>query len=58
VPYAIIQEKGTGPIHARRAPFLVFMYRGHLIRTRSTRGVPAVRYLERAIDEFTPNDFL
>lgn len=59
VEYAIYQELGTGPIFARRAPFLVFKIKngGPWVTTYSTRGVPAVRYLTRAIDSLTVLDF-
>ena len=55
--YAPYQELGTGPIYARRAPYLVFKIGNRWVRTYSTRGVPAVHYLERAIDDLTVEDF-
>ena len=59
IKYAIWQEQGTGPIFARRAPMLHFRTRnGQWVRTYSTRGVPAVHYLEKAIDALSPSDFL
>lgn len=57
VEYAIYQELGTGPIFARRAPYLVFKVGGKWVRTYSTRGVPAVRYLTRAVEATTSADF-
>lgn len=59
IKYALPQERGTGPIFARRAPMLHFKTRnGQWVRTFSTKGVPAVHYLERAIDTLTEADFL
>jgi hypothetical protein len=55
--YAPFQEKGTGPIHARRAPLLVFKIGNRWVSTYSTRGVPAVRFLARAIEAVTVEDF-
>jgi len=55
--YAIFQEVGTGPIFARRAPYLVFKVGGRWVKTYSTRGVPAVRYLTRAVEATTSADF-
>jgi len=57
VEYAYWQEVGTGPIYARRAPFLVFQVKGKWVRTYSTKGVPAARYLTRAIEHTTARDF-
>jgi HK97 gp10 family phage protein len=58
IRYAIWQERGTGPIFAKRAPMLHFKTRnGQWVRTYSTRGVPAVHYLERAIDRLSVADF-
>jgi len=58
VAYAIYQEKGVGPIFARRAPFLHFKTRGgSWVQTLSTGGVPAVHYLEDAIDSLSEADF-
>jgi HK97 gp10 family phage protein len=57
VEYAIYQELGTGPIFARRAPYLVFKVGDRWVSTYSTRGVPAVRYLTRAIEETSIADF-
>lgn len=57
VEYALYQELGTGPIYARRAPFLVFKVGNRWVRTYSTKGVPAVRFLTRAIDSLTVEDF-
>jgi hypothetical protein len=57
--YAIYQESGVGPIFARRAPMLHFKSRsGRWVKVFSTSGVPAVHYLERAIDSVTEADFL
>jgi hypothetical protein len=58
VAYARPQEVGTGPIYARRAPLLVFKVGNQWVSTYSTRGVPAQRYLTRAITETTMEDFL
>lgn len=57
VYYAIYQELGVGPIYAKHAPFLVFKIGNKWVRTYSTRGVPAVRYLTRAIEGTTAYDF-
>jgi len=57
VEYAIWQEVGTPPIHARRAPFLVFQVKGKWVRTFSTSGVPAARYLTRAVESVSMEDF-
>jgi hypothetical protein len=55
--YTIYQELGTGPIYARRAPALVFKVNGRWVRTYSTRGVPAQRFLTRSIEATTAEDF-
>ena len=55
--YAPYQEHGTGPIFARRAPLLVFKIGNRWVSTYSTRGVPAVHFLLRAIETVTINDF-
>lgn len=55
--YAIYQELGTGPIYARRAPLLVFKVGGHWVSTYSTRGVPAVLFLTKAIERTSTEDF-
>jgi hypothetical protein len=56
--YGLYQEEGTRPIFARRAPFLVFKTKdGRWVRTYSTRGVPAVHYLRRALSELSDADF-
>ena len=55
--YAIIQEEGTGPIFARRAPLLVFQVGGRWVSTYSTRGVPAVHFLRNAIEAVSAEDF-
>jgi hypothetical protein len=57
VHYGIYQELGTGPIFARRAPLLVFKVGNRWVSTYSTRGVPAVRFLTRAIEATTIRDF-
>lgn len=57
VEHTIFQELGTGPIFARRAPLLVFKIGNRWISTYSTRGVPAVRMLTRAVEETTITDF-
>jgi hypothetical protein len=56
--YGLWQEVGTGPIFARRAPMLVFKVGNRWVRTYSTRGVPAQRYLTRAIEATTVADFV
>jgi HK97 gp10 family phage protein len=56
--YALYQELGTGPIFARRAPLLVFQVGGKWVSTYSTRGVPASRYLTRAVEAVSVQDFL
>ena len=55
--YALWQEVGTPPIFARRAPLLVFKVGNRWVSTYSTRGVPAARYLTRAINDLTSADF-
>jgi hypothetical protein len=55
--YGLWQEVGTPPIFARRAPFLVFQVNGRWVRTYSTKGVPAQRYLTRAIQATSIQDF-
>lgn len=57
VYYAPYQEHGTGPIFARRAPLLVFKIGNRWISTYSTKGVPAVRFLGRAIEALSIDDF-
>jgi len=57
VEYAIWQELGTPPIHARRAPFLVFKVGGRWVRTYSTKGVPAAKFLTHAIEAVSMEDF-
>jgi len=58
VEYGLYQERGTPPIFARRAPFLVFRPKGGgWVRTYSTKGVPAVHYLEHALDALSEADF-
>lgn len=55
--YGIYQELGTPPIFARRAPLLIFKVGGRWISTYSTKGVPAAKFLTRAIDDTTARDF-
>jgi len=58
IPYGLYQEEGTRPIFARRAPYLVFKTKdGRWVRTYSTKGVPAVHYLRRALSELSDADF-
>jgi hypothetical protein len=57
VDYAIYQEEGTGPIFARRAPILTYKIGNRWISTYSTSGVPAVRFLTRAIELSSIEDF-
>lgn len=57
VPYGIYQEVGVGPIFARRAPILTYRIGNRWISTYSTRGVPAVRYLTKAIQGTSIKDF-
>jgi HK97 gp10 family phage protein len=58
VQYALYQELGTGPIYARRAPLLVFKVGNRWVSTYSTRGVPAVRMLTKAVEQVSIADFL
>jgi hypothetical protein len=58
VEYGLYQEVGTGPIFARRAPMLVFKVGNRWVSTYSTRGVPASRYLTRAVEAVSVQDFL
>jgi len=58
VKHTLYQELGTGPIHARRAPLLVFKVGNRWVSTYSTKGVPAVRMLTKAIEETSVRDFL
>ena len=55
--YGLYQEVGVGPIHARRAPILTYQIGGRWISTYSTRGVPAQRYLTKAIEQTSIEDF-
>jgi hypothetical protein len=55
--YAPYQELGTPPIHARRAPLLTFKVGNQWVSTYSTRGVPAARFLTKAIETVTSADF-
>jgi hypothetical protein len=57
VRHTLYQELGTGPIFARRAPLLVFRVGGRWVSTYSTRGVPAVRMLTKAVEATTVADF-
>jgi hypothetical protein len=58
--YALYQEKGTRAITARPGGVLAFSPRGGggLIFRRRTRGVPAVRFMERAHRQITRRDFI
>lgn len=58
--YAKWQNDGTGPIHARPGGVLVFSPKGGggPIFRRSTRGVPATRFMNKAFDQITLADFL
>jgi bacteriophage HK97-gp10 putative tail-component len=56
--YTRYQELGTPPIFARRAPLLVFKVGNRWISTYSTKGVPAVRMLTKAVEATTSADFL
>jgi hypothetical protein len=58
VEHTLYQELGVGPIHARRAPLLVFKIGRRWVSTYSTRGVPAVRMLTKAVEEVSIRDFL
>jgi hypothetical protein len=57
VHYAIHQELGVGPIFARRAPYLVFKVGNRWVTTYQTKGVPAAKFLTRAINDVTSADF-
>ena len=60
LPYGIYHEEGTqGPIYPRRAKRLYFVPKNgrSLVSARSVRGVPAVKYLQRALDRLTLADF-
>jgi hypothetical protein len=57
VRHALFQELGTGPIFARRAPLLVFKIGNRWVSTYSTRGVPAVRMLTKAVEATSIEDF-
>jgi hypothetical protein len=57
VEHTLYQELGTGPIFPRRAPLLVFKIGNRWISTYSTRGVPAVRMLTRAVEATSIEDF-
>jgi hypothetical protein len=57
VRYARWQEVGVGPIYARRAPLLVFKVKGKWVSVYSTRGVPAQRYLTKAVEATSLADF-
>jgi hypothetical protein len=58
VKHTLFQELGTGPIYARRAPLLVFKVNGRWVSTYSTKGVPAVRMLTKAVEATSVRDFL
>jgi hypothetical protein len=58
VKYTLYQEVGTGPIYARRAPLLVFKVGNKWVSTYSTKGVPAVRMLTKAVEKVSVQDFL
>lgn len=55
--YGYWQEVGTPPIYARRAPMLHFKVGNRWVKTYSTKGVPAQRYLTRAVDAVSIQDF-
>jgi hypothetical protein len=57
VRYTIWQELGTGPIYPRRAPMLTFKVGGRWVSVYSTKGVPAQKFLTRAIESVTVEDF-
>lgn len=57
--YMAYQNEGTGPIHARPGSVLVFKPKGSsvfIFRPR-TRGVPATRFMQRALNSLTILDF-
>jgi hypothetical protein len=58
--YAGWQERGTGPIYPVRAKFLRFTPKGsnRVVFAKRTRGVPASRYMKRAIDSVTLADYM
>jgi hypothetical protein len=56
--YTVYQELGTKPIYARRAPLLVFKVGNKWVSTYSTKGVPAVRMLTKAVERVSIQDFL
>ena len=55
--YTKYQELGTPPIFARRAPLLTFKIGNKWISTYSTKGVPEARFLTKAIEAVTTEDF-
>jgi HK97 gp10 family phage protein len=55
--YGKYQEFGVPPIFARRAPYLVFKIGTKWISTYSTQGVPAVHFLQNALNDATIDDF-
>ncbi len=55
--YMVYQDSGTGAIRARPGRFLRFSSGGTFIFRRKTRGVPATRFMEKALAETVPEDF-
>lgn len=59
VPYAKYQESGTnGPIYPRYARALAFKIGGRTVFAKHVRGVPAVHFLERALNEVVTTENL
>ena len=60
VAYGVFQERGTGPIVPKHKQFLRFIPKGGtaFVFTKRTKGVPAVRYMEKAYNTLSINDYL
>lgn len=55
--YANYQNKGTGPIFPRPGGVLRFEAGGQIVFAKSTRGVPATHFMDRAYAAITADDF-
>lgn len=58
--YGVFQERGTGPIVPVRKKFLRFIPKGgnSFVFAKRTKGVPAARYMEKAYNTLSINDYL
>lgn len=57
-PYSKYQHDGTrGPIVPRRAKVLRFRVGGKTVYARKVRGISGIKFLTRALDKVSPNDW-